>query len=186
MGSKKTTAVAVAAGALALGAGLGAATLAAADPTVTPTASPSQSASADPGAGRDGAGGPGGRGHGREDLAEQLADRLGISQDKVAEALREVRGDRPAPGTASPTPGTQPDPAARDARLAASLAEQLGVSEDTVKTALAEIRAAAQAERTAALKEKLDAAVRAGTLTQAEADAVVKAADLGVVNVGPR
>ena len=186
MPSKKTTALTVAAGALALGAGLGAASLAAADPTATPSASPSQSTSADPSAGRERAGGPGGRGHGQLDLAKQLADKLGISQDKVTEALREVRGDRPAPGSATPNPDTRPDRAARDAQLAASLAEQLGVSEAQVTAALAEIRATAQAERIAALEEKLDAAVKAGTLTQTEADAVSKAADLGVLSVGPR
>ena len=46
--------------------------------------------------------------------------------------------------------------------------------------------APAQAKRTGALEEKLDAAVKAGTLTQAEADAGSKAADLGVISVGPR
>ena len=53
-------------------------------------------------------------------------------------------------------------------------------------TALAEIRAARQAERAAALKERLDAAVADGTLTQAEADAVTKAVEKGVIGGGGR
>ncbi|NUO59616.1 MAG: hypothetical protein HOV78_23380 [Hamadaea sp.] len=39
-------------------------------------------------------------------------------------------------------------------------------------------------DRTAKLKERLDAAVKAGTLTQAEADAVLKAAKLGLLGGG--
>ena len=44
-----------------------------------------------------------------------------------------------------------------------------------------EIRAARQADRAAELKTRLDAAVKAGTLTQAEADAVTKAVEKGVI-----
>ncbi|NUR70724.1 MAG: hypothetical protein HOU81_07870 [Hamadaea sp.] len=40
-------------------------------------------------------------------------------------------------------------------------------------------------DRTAKLKERLDAAVKAGKLTQAEADAVLKAAKLGLLGGGP-
>jgi len=190
--SKKTTAMAVAAGVVTLGAGLGVATLASADPTATPSASPSASQSQ--GAAPDGSGGPGGhRGPGdrgpREDaLAKSLADKLGVTEAKVTDALQKFRDDNaPDPGAAKPTPGTtRPDPTARDEAMAKSLAGSLGVDEAKVKTALAEIRSAAQAERAAALKTKLDAAVKTGTLNQAEADAVTKAVQKGVINVGPR
>ena len=183
MPSKKT-AVAVAAGVLSLGAGVGIASLAAADPTPTPT--PSTTASGTP---TSGTGGPGdGRhGHGFRDgeLASQLASKLGVSQDKVAEALRAFREEnRP---TAKPDDQTTPpDPAARDAALAKALAEKLGVDEAKVTTALQEIRTARQAERAAALKSRLDKAVADGTLTQAEADAVTKAVEKGVIGGGPR
>ncbi|WP_253752788.1 hypothetical protein [Hamadaea flava] len=40
-------------------------------------------------------------------------------------------------------------------------------------------------DRTAKLKERLDAAVKAGKLTQAEADAVLKAGKLGLLGGGP-
>ena len=57
---------------------------------------------------------------------------------------------------------------------------------DDVATALAELRATHEADHKAAFQTKLDEAVKAGTLTQAEADAVVKAADTGVIGYGGR
>jgi hypothetical protein len=73
-----------------------------------------------------------------------------------------------------------------DAALAKSLAGKLGIDEAKVSAALTEIRAAAQAERAAALKTRLDKAVSEGTLTQAEADAVTKAVEKGVIGGGNR
>ena len=180
MASKKT-ALAVATGVLALGAGVGIAGIASADPTPTP--SPSASASGTP---TLGTGDPGGRhGHGFRDgeLASELASKLGVSEDKVKEALRAFwEANRP---TARPDDQTTPpDPAERDAALAKALAAKLGIDEAKVTTALQEIRTARQAERAAALKERLDAAVADGTLTQAEADAVTKAVEKGGINPG--
>jgi hypothetical protein len=74
--------------------------------------------------------------------------------------------------------------AEREAALAKALASKLGIDETKIKTALQEIRTAHQAERGAALKAKLDAAVQDGTLSRAEADAVQKAVDQGVINFG--
>jgi hypothetical protein len=179
----KKTAVAVAAGVLSLGAAdVGIAGVASADPT--PTQSPSASASGTPAPGTGAA--PDGRhGHGFRDgkLASELASKLGVSQDKIAEALRAFwEENRP---TAKPSDQTTPpDPAARDATLAKALAQQLGIDEAKVTTALNEIRTARQAERAAALKTRLDKAVADGTLTQAEADAVTKAVEKGVINPG--
>lgn len=197
-GQKLTTTIAVAAGALALGVGVGAASIASADPTTSPSASPSTSTTqpAPPSArapgprgGPDGPGRLGGPGRMQEDLAKTLASKLGVSQAKVTDALKAFhdanRPAKPAPGT-KPDPANRPDPAARDAALAKSLASKLGVSEAKVTSALAEIRSAADADRAKALKTRLDAAVKAGTLTQAEADAVTKAVSKGVINVGPR
>ncbi len=187
MPSKKT-AVAVAAGVLSLGAGVGIAGVASADPTATPSASPTasgtQSPSGTPTAGT-GQPGDGRHGHGFRDieLASELASKLGVSQDKVEEALRAFwEENRP---TTKPDPqAAPPDPAARDAALAKALAQKLGVDEAKVTTALKEIREARQAERAAALKTRLDKAVADGTLTQAEADAVTKAVQKGVINPG--
>ena len=182
MPSKKT-AVAVAAGVLSLGAGAGIAGVASADPTPTP--SPSASASGTPGP-IPGEQPPDGRhGHGFRDgqLASELANKLGVSQDKVTEALRAFwEANRPTAKPSDPT--TPPDPAARDAALAKALADKLGIEEAKVSSALSDLRAARQAERAAALKTRLDKAVADKTLTQAEADAVTKAVEKGVINPG--
>ncbi|GAA3626386.1 Clp protease N-terminal domain-containing protein [Microlunatus ginsengisoli] len=206
--ASKRTALIVAGGVLVLGAGVGAATLASADPT--PSAGPTAGPSAQP-AGPDGRGGPGAGpgGHGPrgrlapERLAKQLAAKLGVDETKVAEAItafREAsRPTRPAQPDSStqPTPGSppspgsrpaRPDPSARDEALAKAIAAKLGIDQAKVKSALDEIRsadeAAAKADGKARLTERLDAAVKAGTLTRAEADAVLKAYDKGVI--GPR
>jgi hypothetical protein len=180
----KMTAVAVAAGVLCLGAGLGIAGVASADPTPTPSPSASASGAPTPGTGVP----PDGRhGHGfrNGELASELASKLGVSQDKVTEALQAFREENRQ--TAKPSDQTTPpDPAARDAALAKALASKLGVDEAKVTAALQEIRTARQAERAAALKTRLDKAVADGTLTQAEADAVTKAVEKGVISGGPR
>ncbi len=186
--STKVVVASAAAGALALGLGVGIAGFASADPTPTPN--PSASASADPGRGghgRDGHRGGPGRGVADADLAKQLADKLGVTEAKVTAALKEIReANRPAKPSTSPSADpsakpTRPDPTAREAALAKALAEKLGLDEAKVTTAFDEIRAARQADRAAELKTRLDAAVKAGTLTQAEADAVTKAVEKGVI-----
>jgi hypothetical protein len=176
------TAAAAVTGAVALGVGLGIAGLASAAPTTTPSPSPSASSPADP---STSPGDRGSRGHGphgdQDGMAQELADKLGVDVAKVRTALQDYRqANRP---TTRPDPGTKPA-APDDAALAKALAEKLGVDEAKVTTALAEIRTARQAERAQAVKDRLTEAVGAGTLTQAEADAVQKAADAGIVHVG--
>jgi hypothetical protein len=186
--NKLATGVAVAAGVLALGAGVGVAGLAQAQPTPSP-GSPSSSASPSAGTERPGGGkdGRGARGFFGMQFASQLAEKLGVTEAKVTEALRSIheerRGDRPG-ADPSADPSTRPDRAEREADLAEALAEKLGLDEAKVTAALAEIREAAQTERAAALQERLDAAVQDGTLTQAEADAVTKAVEEGVIGGG--
>ena len=188
--STKVVVASAAAGALALGIGVGIAGLASAEPTTTPSPNPSASAPADPGRGgpgRDGHRGGPGRGVADGDLAKQLAEKLGVTEAKVTTALQEIRdANRPAKPSTAPSADpsakpTRPDPAERDAALAKALAGKLGVDEAKVTKALDEIRAARQADRAAELKTRLDAAVKAGTLTQAEADAVTKAVEKGVI-----
>jgi hypothetical protein len=188
--STKVVVASAAAGALALGVGVGIAGFASADPTTTPSPNPSASAPADPGPGgpgRDGHRGGPGRGVADTDLAEQLAEKLGVTEAKVTTALQEIRdANRPAKPSTAPSADpsakpTRPDPAERDAALAKALAGKLGVDEAKVTKALDEIKAARQADRAAELKTRLDAAVKAGTLTQAEADAVTKAVEKGVI-----
>ena len=180
MPSKKT-AVAVAAGVLALGAGVGIAGVAAADPTPTPNPTATASGSPSPGTERPGGGGRHGGGFRDGAQLTELADKLGVTEDQLSDALRAVREE-----TRSTTPPTEQSREERDAALAKALAEELKLDEAKVAQALAEIRTARQAERAAALKERLDAAVADGTLTQAEADAVTKAVEQGVINGGGR
>ncbi len=144
--NKKATGVAVAAGVLALGAGLGVAGLAQAEPSPSPS-SPSGSSSASPSTGAERGGGAhdgrGGRGFFGGESAAQLAEKLGVTEAKVSEALRAIHEERRAnrPSTAPSTdpsaaPSERPDRAERDAELAKALAEKLGLAEDKVATAL--------------------------------------------------
>ena len=189
----KLVVASAAAGILALGVGLGVAGYAAADPSPSPTTSPSASAAPNqggPGWGHRGGPGRGGPGwHRGGELAKQLASKLGIDESKVREALKAIReANRPTarpsapPSTSPSTPPNRPDPAKRDAELATQLAKKLGIDEAKVTKAFQEIRADQQANRAKALKSRLDAAVKAGTLTQAEADAVTKAVEKGVIS----
>ena len=173
-------------GAVALAVALGVAGLAAAAPTTSPgpsaTSGPSAALTEPPGkrtGGADKHGGLNGR-------AGALAEKLDLDRATVAEALREYRkANKRAAG--SKQGSTRP---ARDTALAKALAAKLGVPESDVTKAVAEIRAERRAARGAArdqrLSDRLAEAVTAGTLTQAEADAVKKAADAGIVRVGRR
>lgn len=186
--TKKMT-LGLSATALALGAGIGVAGMASATTTPTPAPSASSSAPADGSTAQGGMGKHGGRGgHGVQ--ASALAEKLGVEEAKVTEALQAFReankpSTPPAEGTA-PTEGTRPDPATRDAALAKSLAEALGIEESKVTAALEELRTERQADKAAALKSRLDQAVTDGKLTQAEADAVTKAVENGVIGGGGR
>jgi len=193
--TKKIVIASAAAGVVALGVGI--AGYAVADPTTSPSPNPSASGPANPG--RGGPGGPGGHrgGPGRGgfadgDLAKQLATKLGVDESKVSDALKAIReANRPAKPSTAPSARpsvdpsakpTRPDPSKREAELAEQLAEKLGLDEATVTKAFDEIRADRRADAAKALKTRLDAAVKAGTLTQAEADAVTKAAEKGVIS----
>lgn len=68
-----------------------------------------------------------------------------------------------------------------EAAIAKSLGTTLGIEKAKVATALTDIRAAEHARRAAAMKARLDKSVTVGTLTQAEADAVTKAWERGVI-----
>jgi DNA-binding MarR family transcriptional regulator len=183
--TKKMT-LGLSATALALVGGIGVAGVASATTTPAPAPSTSSSASADgststaPGGGMGKHGGRGGeRGIAQ---ASALAEKLGVDEAKVTEALQAFReANKP---TTPPTEGAKPDQAARDAALAKSLAESLGIEESTVTAALEELRTEKQAEKAAALKTRLDQAVADGKLTQAEADAVTKAIENGVIGGG--
>lgn len=78
----------------------------------------------------------------------------------------------------------RPDREERKAAFAAALAEELGLDEDEVAAAIDSVRDDMQAERRAAVLERvqarLDEAVAAGELSQAHADAIAAALADGV------
>ena len=188
MASKKTMILGTSAAAVALLAGLGLAGVAsAADSTGTATTSATGSTSANgstesapPGdSGQGGHRGGHRGGGGAADIAPALAVKLGVDESKLSGALKSFRQANKPGGR--PANGTKPDRTQQDAALATSLAGSLGIDEAKATAALAELRAEKQGERAAALIAKLDAAVGAGTLTRAEADAVAKAVEKGVI-----
>ncbi len=60
------------------------------------------------------------------------------------------------------------------------MAQILGIEYSKATAALEEFRTEGQTERSAALKSKLDAAVKDGKLSQGDADAVTNATEKGV------
>lgn len=183
MSKTKRITLGITAGALALGAGLGVTSVASATTTPTPSATSSADSTTPP----QGHGRPGGHGPDRGQLAADLAAKLGVDEAKVTDALKAFReANKPTTPPTQGTEGTKPDRTAQEAALAKSLAAALGIDESKVTAALEEIRTAAQEERAAALKSRLDKAVADGKLTQAEADAVTKAVEAGVIGGGGR
>ncbi|MDQ0734901.1 hypothetical protein [Arthrobacter agilis] len=163
---RRKMALGIGAAALVAGTSLGITGMANAATTATPE--PSASASAAPDA--EGRGGGGGR-HGGGFDAAALAEKLGVEEAAVQDALQSSREDT----------GGRPDRNALQSALAASLAEALGLDEATVQTALDDLEAERRAERSADLQERLDAAVADGSLTQDEADGAAKAVELGIL-----
>ncbi len=182
---KATTTVIAATMVGALGLGIGATTLAAADttpapvPSVTETETMPQNEKAKSGHETEKSDRHSGRhrfGHhpwrGKEG-ASDLAKKLGVSSEKLLEASRELRDAVKA--------GERPD---RDTFIKI-FSEQLGVDEQKLIDALEELRTEHRADRMTGLKKRVEAAVADGTLTQAEGDAVVKAAEKGVIGMHP-
>lgn len=169
---RRKIALGVSAAALVAGASLGVTGMASA--ATTATSEPSASASATPGDGNDG--GFGRHGRGGVD-AGSLADKLGVEESAVSDALETIRDE----ARSGDDDGIRPDREAVQAALAASLAEALELDESTVQAALDELRTEQQEERAAALQDRLDAAVTDGSLTRAEADGAAKAVELGII-----
>jgi hypothetical protein len=101
----------------------------------------------------------------------------------------------PSPSTSASASATAPSQdnrdaarAQRDDQFAEALAKELGIDKAKVADALTKVRAAreaeAKAQHIADLKTRLDTAVTAGKLTREQADAILKAAEAGVLPVG--
>ena len=164
--------------ALALGGVAGVSTLAqAADPT--PAATPGSEAAPGQGWGMRGERGPRNGGAMLGQDAAALAEKLGLDEATVSDALTRAHDAlRTAHQADTTTPPTLEE---RRADLAKELATTLGVDEAKVTEALTALQAERTAERAAALQTRLDQAVTDGRLTRAEADAVKKAVETGVL-----
>lgn len=182
----KKIALAIAGSAIVLGSGFTAATIASAD-SPTPSPTPSQSWQRGGGYGRMGgnatttnpnAGLRNGGGYGAVANTGYLAGKLGVSQDAVTAAMLKYHATNPTQARGRDL--TDAQQAAQHASLAAFLAKELNVPEAAVLDALDNQADVRQADRTADLKANLDQAVTAGRLTQAQADAILKAHEAGV------
>ncbi|WBB75187.1 hypothetical protein O7602_06585 [Micromonospora sp. WMMD1128] len=122
---------------------------------------------------------------------------LGVGIAAPTVALADDNSPSPAPSAS--TDNRADHRADRQSEFADALAKELGVPADKVTAALEKLREQRQADRPerqadrperpkppstedrqAALKERLDQAVKDGKLTQEQADAVLKAAEAGV------
>lgn len=190
--SKRITLAAVSTLGIA-GVGLGIGSAAMADPSsASPSSKPSSSSSATPGTTKEDSG-KGGRngehGGGVGAPAKELAAKLGLSESTVSQAIKDARESAAKPSTPSKDQTEAEREAARTARhkhFVTALAAKLKITEQKLTTAIQAVQADQNAAQTAALTTKLDSAVKAGTLTRAEADAVLKAAKAGVIDVHGR
>ncbi|GAB4055593.1 hypothetical protein [Catellatospora paridis] len=117
---------------------------------------------------------------------------LGIAAPATAWAA-EGSGSTPA-ATSSQGKDKGYQQAEHQQKLSAALAKELGIDQAKVSAALEKVQSQLRpdgkardksndrtADRTQQLKDRLAAAVKAGKLTQAEADAITKAAEAGVL-----
>ncbi|MEU8254965.1 hypothetical protein AB0C06_11955 [Micromonospora inaquosa] len=113
---------------------------------------------------------------------------VGIAAPTIAFA---ADSSTPTPSTSTaPAPGAAPGAKDRQGELAEALAKELGVPTDKVTAALEKIREQhrptdrpqrpSAEDRQAALKQRLEQAVKDGKLTQEQADAITKAVEAGV------
>jgi hypothetical protein len=116
---------------------------------------------------------------------------LGIAVPAVASATDPSASPTPSASTSASDPASDREQKHADRRdkLAEGLAAELGVSKERVLAALekveTQLESDARAERLAGLKERLDAAVADGKLTDEQASAILKAAEAGVLPGGP-
>lgn len=102
-----------------------------------------------------------------------------------------IASAEPTPGASASATAQSDRDAARQQRedaFAAALAQELGLDKAKVAAAVDKVRTAqaeeGKAQRVAELKTKLDEAVAAGKLTREQADAILAAAEAGVLPGG--
>jgi hypothetical protein len=137
-----------------------------------PTASAATATpSATPGAGSNQHGGMGRR-FGAE-FAKDLAAQLGLPQQKVTVAVQQVRTEMRA---------DQKNGTATRGEFVTQLAGKLGLDQTKVRAAVQAVFAQERADRQAQLKLRLDAAVKAGKISQSDADAYLRVVQSGALH----
>lgn len=134
----------------------------------TPTAAPSTSASAS-------AGSTDHRAQGRQfgaEFAKDLAAQLGLPQQKVTTAIQQVRTELRS---------AQKDGSATRDQFVTKLATKLGLDPTKVRNAVQAVRTTQQADRQTRLKTRLDQAVKAGKISQSDADAYLRVVQSGAL-----
>lgn len=121
---------------------------------------------------------PGARPHAQDGSFAAWAAALGVEESTLRSALEQARRDVRAQRT------RPADQAAAQTALVTSLATHLGKPAAQVRQTFQAFLAAHQAGSRDALARRLDAAVAAGKLTDAERDAILKAYDAGVLGRG--
>lgn len=162
----KTSKLAIIGGSLAVALGTGALAAHAQNATDAPAAS--ASASQLPGKDRD-------KGNKDDKGPAELAKKLGVSEDKLKEAMDSLRSEG-----SGEQKGERPDKSAMDQKLATTL----GVDVSKVEQAMSEMHSEREAEHRTELSSRLDEAVSKGTLLSSDKDSVLKAFDAGVLGGG--
>jgi hypothetical protein len=160
------TAVAIASGVLAVGAGVGVASVAYADtiaPAPNPTSAPSEIPSPE---------------------TQPPVEPRNPYQPPVEPGNPYQPPGEPGNPYQSPVEPGDPYPGLSEDALIEELSRVLGIDTETLKAMLEEVRVTYGDEWSAAVNEQLDAAVEAGLLTQAEADAVREAINQSSNNLG--
>ena len=110
---------------------------------------------------------------------------LGLALIGPTNAFADPSPSPSASASANPKADRGAARAAQENARAEALAKELGIDAAKVKAALekvdAQMAAEAKAKRLTALKTRLDAAVAEGKLTREQADAILKAAEAGVL-----
>lgn len=160
------TAVAIASGVLAVGAGVGMASVAYADtiaPAPNPTSAPSEIPSPE---------------------AQPPVEPRNPYQPPVEPGNPYQPPGEPGNPYEPPVEPGDPNPGLSEDALIEELSRVLGIDTETLRAMLEEVRVTYGDEWAAAVNEQLDAAVQAGLLTQAEADAVREALNQSSNNLG--
>lgn len=109
--------------------------------------------------------------HGPRQHAADLAEKLGVSQDDIRDAMKQAHKDLPRPDKAELT--AEQREAAQQER-AQALADALGIKVEKVASAMQQVREDHLAERVETLTQALDAAVADKTITAADKESFLK------------